>query len=99
MVEITQAEVRRLFDYDDKRLYWRIWPRNQIQIGDKVGNLNQNGCNDCLKHLGFFSTEVEAACVYDKMAAEAFGEFAKTNETLGKYVKRKDAKEVVAWTK
>jgi len=35
--------------------------------------------NGRLKHLGYFSNEVEAAKTYDKKAKELFGEFAYTN--------------------
>lgn len=35
------------------------------------------------EHIGFFATEADAARAYDRAAAEVFGEFARTNESLG----------------
>lgn len=41
MSELTQAEVKRLFDYRDGVLYWRIKPASNVFIGKPAGTLSK----------------------------------------------------------
>lgn len=45
------------------------------------------GANGHVRHIGYFSYEVEAARAYDKAAVEKWGEYAYTNEDAGLYEK------------
>lgn len=36
--KITQEMVKEFFTYRNGKLFWKIKPKNQIQIGDRVGN-------------------------------------------------------------
>lgn len=48
---ITQDQVKRLFDYDDSgNLIWKIRPNSKVSIGDIVGTLN--------KKIGYLYTRV-----------------------------------------
>lgn len=38
--KLTQAEVKRLFEYRDGKLYWKIKSSRRVQIGDEAGNRN-----------------------------------------------------------
>ncbi|MBP9778830.1 MAG: HNH endonuclease [Rickettsiaceae bacterium] len=40
---LTQAKVKRLFEYRDGDLYWKITPSNKIKKGDKAGSMNSTG--------------------------------------------------------
>lgn len=41
--ELTQSKVKRLFEYRDGDLYWKITPSNKIKKGDKAGSMNSTG--------------------------------------------------------
>ena len=43
MTEITQEQVREMFEYRDGNLYWRVAKRPQAKVGDLAGNLQKNG--------------------------------------------------------
>ncbi len=40
---ITQAEVKRLFNYRDGVLYWKVKPVNNVFIGTPTGSINYRG--------------------------------------------------------
>lgn len=42
----------------------------------------QIGCGSSKKHIGYFTSVVDAAAAYDRVALELFGEFARTNEMV-----------------
>ena len=42
-MDITQDLVKKLFDYKDGHLYWKVRKSNSVKIGDKVGSINSDG--------------------------------------------------------
>lgn len=41
--KLTQAKVKRLFEYRDGELYWRVKPSLRVKKGDKAGSINTEG--------------------------------------------------------
>lgn len=41
--KLTQSMVKRLFEYRDGDLYWKITPSNKIKKGNKAGSMNSTG--------------------------------------------------------
>ena len=41
------------------------------------------GVNSTPKYIGAFESKLDAAKAYDKAASELFGEYAKTNQSMG----------------
>jgi hypothetical protein len=39
----SQEELHKFFEYKEGNLYWKIKPRNNAKIGDKVGSLDSKG--------------------------------------------------------
>jgi len=42
---ITQEEVKKLFNYKDGKLFWKVSPANHIKIGNEAGHLTDEGYN------------------------------------------------------
>jgi hypothetical protein len=63
--------VRWVVRHSHHRYYYHYWLA-RIQINGKT------------IHLGYFKSQIEAALAYDLAAIEAYGEFAYTNQMLGR---------------
>lgn len=42
---MEQAEIHRLFEYRDGRLFWKVRPSNRSSVGDVAGCQNKSGYN------------------------------------------------------
>ena len=40
---LTQEKIKRLFEYKDGKLYWKIKPANNVEIGSIAGSIQSNG--------------------------------------------------------
>jgi len=43
MVEFSQSFLREIFIYNDGKLYWKIKPSRNVNIGDRAGSQNNDG--------------------------------------------------------
>lgn len=84
---------------DNRKVNLRVCSKGQNSANQKLRSDNKLGLKGVIqvknsyqcfiqkdkkrKYLGTFKCPIEAAKVYDSFALEYFGEFAKTNESLG----------------